>query len=249
MKFFALAIAFAALLLSACVSEETRTGLAISRTEPDLLEAAKANTSLAMEYAVQGKSDLALEKITRALAQNDDYQPAQAAAALIHARRGDDAEAVAHFRRAISLNPADISTRNNYGVYLCDQGKSEQALELLISAASDHNYTSAAKAWTDAGICARRTGDLPNAIEHFRRALQIEPDQPEALLQMAAISAQNKDWLRVRAFLQRRERVAKPNAECLKLAIESERELGDADAAEAYRQKLRRNFPEASGPG
>lgn len=233
--------------LAACVSEETRTGL--GTPAPNLDEAAKANTSLAIEYAMQGKNDLALEKISRALEQNSDYQPAQAAAALIHARRGDNEEATRYFKRALSLNPSDVSTRNNYGVFLCDQGKTESAMELLTAAAGDRNYEGAAKAWTDAGICLRRTGDFNASADYFRRALELEPEQPEALLQMAAVSAQGKDWLRVRAFLQRRERVAKPNAECLKLAIQSERELGDAAAAETYRQKLLRNFPESRDPG
>ena len=231
--------ALIALLLSACVTENS----GVPVPEANYAEAAKANATLAVEYARQGQNDLALEKIQRALEQDSNCQPAHATAALIYARRGDAGAATRHFKKALSLDSRDASTRNNYGLFLCEQAKFADAEELLLEAARDRSYSGNAKAWADAGICARRAGDAVKAESYFRQALQISQDEPEALLQLASLAAEEKDWLRVRAFLQRRERVARQTASSLQLAIESERELGDPDAAERYRQQLRRQFP------
>ncbi len=227
------------LLLTGCITEQS--GLPLPQA--NYPEAARANAMLAAEYARQGKNDLALDKIQRALEQDSSSQSAHAVAALVYARRGDDDLARRHFKRAIALDRKDSVTINNYGLFLCEKGEAKEAEELLLEAANDRNYGDAARAWTDAGICAKRAGNATKSEQYFRQALQINSDEPEALVQLAGLAAEQSDWLRVRAFLQRRERVAAPTAESLKLAIQSERELGNPDAAERYRQQLRRMFP------
>lgn len=231
-------VALLPLLLSACI-----TSTSGSNSETNLEEAARTNTSLAVEYARNGNYDLALEKARRALTQNDRYAPAHSTIALIYTQRGDDVEAIKHYRRAISLDSSDLFTRNNFAIFECERGRTDEALELFESVARNKNYNAPDQALINAGVCANRVNRSDKAEAYFREALQVRPENPEALLQLAQLAAKKLDWLKVRAFIQRRDRVAKPTAESLRLAIRAERALGDTAAAERLNQQFQREFP------
>ena len=235
-----LLILLASLLLAGCVTE-TAGGERI--TQPNLAEAARTNTSLAAEYARNGNYELALEKARRAISQDEGYAPAHSVIALIHAQRGEDAEASTHFRRALSLDPRDPYTRNNFAIFECERGRSEEALESFEKVAKDKSYSAPDAALVNAGVCANRAGAPEKAEAYFRSALEMRPGNDEALLQLASLAAKKQEWLKVRAFIQRRDQVAKPSADSLKLAIRAERALGDGLAAERLSAQLAREFP------
>ena len=240
-------LALCALLLAGCVTEsvtdDRQAKPGYSEVKPNLSEAARANTQLGIEYTRKGQYTLALEKLLRALDQDDSYAPTHAAIALLYARRGENDAAERHYRRALSLDPRDTAARNNFAIFLCAQGKTEEAIPTFEALARDRSHDSPADTWENAGVCALRSGAPERAEGYFREALNINPGAPAALLQMAHLSAQKQDWLRVRAFLQRRERTTAQTAESLRLAAQAERQLGDALAADRYEQQLRRDFP------
>lgn len=240
----ALASLFAVLLLAGCVTEYPEGN---KPTEPDLREAARTNTQLGTEYARQGNFDLALEKLKRAVEQDPGYAPAQGAIALVYARRGDDSKAESHFRRALSLDSKDSFARNNFAVFLCGRGKVREGEKLLLETARDRQYTAPEAAWTNAGICVRRD-DPEKSEQYFREALNANGNYAPALLEMADLAAQKKDWLRVRAFLQRRDRLAPATAQSLLLGLQAERALGDDEAAATLQRRLRSEFPEIPVP-
>lgn len=229
---------------SGCVTE-TVGG---ERPKANLAEAARANAQLGTEYARKGQFDLALEKLRRSIDQDGDYAPSHATIAFLYARRGEDAKAESHYRRAISLDPKDAGTRNNFAVFQCSLGRVKEAEALFLEAARDRSYSTPEAAWTNAGVCLKRT-NVVRAQSYFLEALKINPDFPDALMEMATLAAQGGDFLRVRAFLQRRDRVAAPTAQSLGLAANAERQLGDRAAAERYERQLRHDFPELPNAG
>ena len=246
MKCLAPLLMLAALILSlsGCVTE-TVGG---EKPKVNLGEAARANAQLGIEYARKGQFDLALEKLLRSLDQDSDYAPAHATIAILYARRGEDAKAESHYRRAISLDPKDANTRNNFAVFECNIGRVKEGEEQFLAVARDRSYSTPEVAWTNAGVCVKRI-NATRAENYFREALKANPNFPDALMEMATLAAQSKDFLRVRAFLQRRDRAAAPTAQSLRLAAKAERQLGDAVAAERYEQQLRHDFPEAANAG
>lgn len=237
MKWFLLLLP---MLLAACVTESPQ-GERV--TEVNKAEAARTNTTLAAEYSRNGNYEMALEKALKALSQDDGYAPAHSTIALIYTQRGDEAEAIKHYRRAISLDPRDLYTRNNFAIFECERGRTDAALELFESVAGNKSYSARDAALINAGVCANRANRNDKAETYFREALELRPDNAEALLQLASLADKRQDWLRVRAFIQRRDQVAKPSAESLRLALRAERELGDTVAAERLRAQLQREFP------
>jgi type IV pilus assembly protein PilF len=231
------------LAASACVTEQppnTRT-----QTPANLGEAAKINTQLGSGYARQGRFDVAEEKLRRAVDQDSSYPPAHTALAYVLAQRGENVEAEREYRRSLSLDGSDPNTHNNFGVLLCGLGKTGEADKEFMRALQDRGYATPEAAWTNAGVCARKAGDPERAENDFRQALKLNPEFPDALSEIATLAYNRKDWLLVRAFMQRYERVAKPAPELLLIAANTERALGDPDAAKQYEIKLLREFPES----
>jgi type IV pilus assembly protein PilF len=234
----------ALLWLCACVTTDA-DGTVRPKKKADLVEAARLNTELGVDYMRRGEFDLALEKLQRALDQNPEYAPAHASIAIVYAQRGEAAQAERHYRRAMSLNPDDPAVRNNFGVFLCGQKKYGEAEELLLEAAADKRYRDRENAWLNAGVCARRMPNLEKAERYLREALKLRAELPEALAQLAWIALQNKEYLSSRAFLERYQQVGAPTAETLWIGVQAELALGDKRAARRYAEKLRKDFPDS----
>lgn len=230
------------LALSACTTTETPP----AGTRSDLKEAARLNTDMGIEYMRKGQFDLALEKLQRAIEQDDELGSAHSAIALLHQRRGEPKLAGKHFREALALNADDPVTLNNFGAFLCGQGEIEDAEEVFLRAAKNRDNVAPADAWANAGICAR--GDpkaLDRAEGYLREALRLNSRHGNALAQLAQVSLDKKDYLRARAFLQRYESSFRPNAQTLWIGAQTERALGDNAAARSYERRLRGEFPDS----
>ncbi|MGQ0529138.1 MAG: type IV pilus biogenesis/stability protein PilW [Panacagrimonas sp.] len=235
-------------LIAACSSTPAQPNLSPipdSRPAADLDEAAKINTDLGVAYARNGDFDVALDKLRRALDQNKNYAPAHQAIAFVYQQRRDVENAERHFKRALQLSPADPNTRNNFGVFLCGQNRYAEAEKLFLQAANTPRYAEPENAYTNAGVCARRIPDLNKAEAHFREALRLKPDAPEALRQLASLLYERRDYARARAFLQRYERVGPPTAATLWMGAKIEFALGDETAAAAYARRLKTDFPDS----
>lgn len=225
--------------LSACVTDGP------PRSEDyDPIEASRINTQLGMNYMRKGYDALAQEKLERAIEQDDKNGVAFAALGFLSSRLGEPAQADRYYKRAMSLAGENPDIQNNYGSYLCGQQRREEGEKLLLRAAQNPRFASPAAAWANAGVCVRNLA--PQRAEHYlREALRLNPEFPDALAQMAWLHYDRGDYLKSRAFLQRYEAAAKHLPETLWLAAQTERRLGDVDAARRYAISLRTQFPES----
>jgi type IV pilus assembly protein PilF len=89
-------------------------------------------------------------------------------------------------------------------------------------------------------------GDLTAANDYLRRALRIEADFPDALLNMSKLNFERQNYLSSRAFMQRYEAVASHGADTLLLAYRIEMASSDNRAASRYKLILETNFPESN---
>lgn len=209
---------------------------------------AQINTQLGVNYARQGQYDLALDKLQRAVEQRDDYAPAHSALAVIYQTQGESAAAEKEFRRALVLDPADPTVKNNFGVFLCQHGKPDQGHGYLMEVAKDVRYAAPEEVWTNAGICVRKQNQAL-AERDLREALRIRPDYREALAQMAVLSFEQKKFLPARAFLQRCDLRLWATPELLGIAARTESALGDHDAARDFARRVVQEYPESKEAG
>ncbi|HYW04551.1 MAG TPA: type IV pilus biogenesis/stability protein PilW [Gammaproteobacteria bacterium] len=207
-------------------------------------QAARLNTQLGIGYMQQEQYELAKQKLMRALSQAD-LPETHVALAELYRRMDRDKLAEKQFRKALDLAPDRPETHNNYGVFLCDQGRYKDAVSQFMQAVNNPAYSTPAYAYTNAGLCVQRKGDSRQAGKYFRQALQVNPRFGQALYQMAALSYRKGKYMNARAFLERYAQVAPPTPDSLWLAVRTERKLGNKQAAAKYAQKLRKQFPDS----
>ncbi|MES9858764.1 MAG: type IV pilus biogenesis/stability protein PilW [Sedimenticola sp.] len=200
---------------------------------------------LAVGYMQDGRLDVALKKIRRALKVEPSNVEAHNIIALLYDRLNEPGLAERHFKQGLSLQPRHSYMLNAYGTFLCRKGRYEEADKKFQQALKNPLYKTPEVALTNAGICAGRKPDLAQAERYLRQALERDPKLPTALIQMARVSFDKSEYLSARAYLQRYLGVAKHTASTLWLGIQTERKLGDRNAVSSYTLLLRNNFPDS----
>lgn len=236
-----LLVSIIAVLIVGCASQQEQDPY----NETDSQKAVESNTALGLEYMNRGQYEVALGKLKKAVREDPDYAPAQTVLAVLYERIGEQDLAGKHYKLAYQAAPKDGDVNNNYGVYLCKTGDQDKAIQHFLTAVNDPFYTTPAIALTNAGSCALRHGDLAQADVYLRRALKIEPELPDALMNMARLSYERGKYLTARAFMQRYEAAATHQAETLLLAYRIEMASNNRKAANKYKLVLESNFPEA----
>ncbi|MGE0081381.1 MAG: type IV pilus biogenesis/stability protein PilW [Thiohalomonadaceae bacterium] len=228
----------AALLLSACSGMPTR--------DP---RSAQVNAELGLRYMLQGQNEIALEKLNRALEQDPKSPVAHHYLAELYRRLGESEDADRHFRRAIDLDDTNSSIYNNYGVFLCNEKRYEEAEKQFLKVLANPVYAGRAQTLENLGVCMRAAGDSAKATEYFRKALQADPKSAIALLGMAELSHAAGNALSARAYLQRYNEVGPHTPESLWLGVRVERALGNKGAAGSYGLLLKNRFPDSQEAG
>ncbi|KGI78298.1 type IV pilus biogenesis/stability protein PilW [Oleiagrimonas soli] len=208
-------------------------------------DAARIHTELGQQYLERGQLKRALEKLQKALQFDEQYVPAHTVIATIYARIGETDQAEKHFRRAEELDPKSGDTNNNLGVFLCRIGKIDQALPYFQKATQDPFYNTKDVALSNAGRCELKRNNYAAAIKDYRLALAINPNNADALYQMADALLHEGKAFRARAFIQRFDALGRPDPSALLLGYRIEKRLGDEEGAQSYAKRLRAKFPDS----
>lgn len=196
-----------------------------------------------------GNLEEAESQAVAALDADPDSVDAYTLLAVIAQQRGQVTKSGEFYARAASLAPNNGLAQNNYGTWLCSNGRSQQSLPYFDSALKDPSYKTPAAALANSGTCALRSGQGARADLYLERAIGLDPNNPVALAALARRSYEAGKYMRARAFSQRRLAAAPASAQVLLLASQIEQKLGDTDAAARYVQQLRTRFPQAQTTG
>lgn len=245
---FRFAIALAWMVAVGCATQQAAESTlkpATTTTGDESTERARAriHTELAAGYYELGNLGVALEEVREALRSDTNYGPAYNVAGLIYAELKEDRLAEESFQRALRINSLDHDANNNYGQFLCQRKREEEAIRHFMAAVGNPLYPNPDRSYVNAGVCARRRGDLASAEGYFQQALRVRPGQPQALYQMADLVYARGNYGDARDYLNRLMQVASANAEVLWLGVRIERRLGDRNSEASYALQLRKNFP------
>lgn len=213
--------------------------------EHQLEQVAAANVNLGVAYMQQGSYQLALDKLNRAVQAKNDYAPAYNGLGLLHQRLGNPDLAERNFKQAIKLDPENSRALNNYGLFLCQQNRIEEANTVFLQASENPFNSKPEIAITNAGTCAYNNGQYEEAKNYFRKALEKNPKVSPALIQLAELSYEQNDFVDARQYLQRYEDISNHTAKSLWLGIRIANELDDKDKLSSYALLLRNKFPES----
>lgn len=181
--------------------------------------------------------------IADSLKSNPNNAQAHHVAGLIYQRLGQSAQARGHFESAIKLAPNDPVTRNNFGNFLCSQGKFSAADENFLFASKQPGNPKPEIAYTNAGLCALRAKADEKAKRYFEQAMQTNPGQLTALYQLARINLNAGKPLAASTLLEQYSNHSQDTAKTLLLKMRIEQSLDNLQNMEIYRQQLRSKFP------
>lgn len=226
------------LLMSACVSEP-------QRENEDLNDASDYNAQLGLAYIQQGRYDTALSKLKKSIEQNPDNAVAQHYIAELYRRLGEMDKAQTHFERALDLQPKNSSLLNNYGVFLCDEKKYQQAYSYFDKVLKDPLYPAKGAVYENVGLCAQAQGDIAKAEENLKFALRMNPQSPKSLLAMAQISFDKQKYATARKYYYDYLENARQTAESLWLGILLENRSGNKNRMASYKVLLKGKYPDS----
>lgn len=210
------------------------------------LERAKIHTELGVGYYESGKLAIALEELRAAIAADKTYAPAWNARALVHMELKEDEEAERDFKQALKLQPNSSETKNNYGLFLCQRNRGKEGVRYFLDAIKNPLYPTPDVAYKNAGLCSLGLGDKRGAEEYFLRALQLNPNQPQSLYNMAELEFARDRYPPAKQYLERYLRVVSTaGPEALLLGARIERRLGDRAGMLSYGNQLRLRYPSA----
>jgi type IV pilus assembly protein PilF len=231
------------LVLGGCVSVDEE-GVPVAGPASGA-QRARIHAELGTAYFESGQVAVAIDELKIAVAADPNYVPAHNQLGLIYMSLGEDRQAQRSFERALKIDPNDSAANNNYGMFLCQRKREKEAIQYFMTALKNPLYTTPENAYTNAGICSRMHGNEAQAEEWLRRAVALQPDQPQALYQLADISFKRGDLVPARNLLTRHLQVAQPSADALWLGARIEQRLGDQTALARYGTQLNNRFPNA----
>lgn len=235
------------LLLAGCVTVggEAPSKIKQSSKSDQAQDAARIHTDLGQQYMTNGDLQGALEKLTKALQFDSNYIPAHTVIAVLYERINDLPNAELHYRKAVALDPSKGAANNNLGAFLCKTGRATEAVTYFQKAVTDPFYQTPATAWSNAGTCLMHNNDYAGAEVDFRKAIEVDPQNSDALYQVANLLYLRGDAFRARAFIQRYEALGQTSPAALKLGHDIESRLGNRETALNYSRRLQSQFPDS----
>ena len=216
-----------------------------AEVKTDAKQAAKTNTSLGQAYLAKGQLDLAMDKLLKALELDPKNADTHTVIAVAYEQIGKMTEAEKHYRQAHKLSPDSGLTANNFGRFLCSQGKYADSEKMFLLALDDPFYKTPETAMLNRAVCARKDGRIELATAQFREVLARKPEDTVALWSMAELTFAQKDYMRARAFYQRWQAGSQETPQSLEFGMMIEEQLGNGPQAAIYRKQLIERFPES----
>lgn len=221
-------------------------GCANPQVERDQHQAAVFNTELGIAYMRRGELAVAKRKLDRALSENADDPNVHSARALLFERLGESERADREFREALRLAPHNPDYQNNYAVYLCNVGRTNEGVKYFLKAARNPLYLTPAAAYANAGVCLRGAHKYARATKMFHAALAVNSDFEQAAWQLADLDYKRGHLTQARALIKKFLAAHHETPDMLLLAVKVTRAQGDALDAELYARRLQLDFPDSA---
>ena len=211
----------------------------------DARRRADIRVELASNYYADGRMDLALAEIGRAL----DAQPGNAEAlglkGLVLMQMGDAKQGEQHLQQAVRIDPDNPRLLNNLGWLVCQSGEPQRALPYFERALAQRGYASPATALANAGLCSLRAGDARTAEANLVRAQSLDPLLVTAQDGLAQLAVARADYIAARHHAARVLASRDATPEHFLMAVRVERLLGDKAAEQSLLTQWRRRYPES----
>lgn len=227
-------------LLAGCVSTGDVDPM---RTDKGREEARDAYIQLGIGYMQQGASERAKVPLSKALELDPSSADAHVALALVFQIEMEPELADQHFRKALAQRRDDPRLLNNYGGFLFEQKRYQEAFEHYQRAAEDNLYPERSRVFENLGLTALKLKQREQAKGFFERSLRLNSRQPQVLLEMATLAFEDQDYVAARHYYSGYSALAEPSARSLLLGTRLATIFEDRDQAASLGLQLKRFYP------
>ncbi|HJL73919.1 MAG TPA: tetratricopeptide repeat protein [Candidatus Marinimicrobia bacterium] len=158
-------------------------------------------TMLATCYFELGEADKSSEFISKAVEMAPEDFNANMAAGQIFARNNQPENAIPYLQKAVQLDPGNNAAIRNLAQTYYDIGDTEESIatyEKAIRISVD--MKTKADLHFNLGVLYNQAGDFDASEDHFISALDLNPEDIEAILGMAQTFESNEKWRKAEKF-------------------------------------------------
>jgi type IV pilus assembly protein PilF len=245
-------IALAVVAMAGCATKSEVTTIPGNESRQldvvaDPARGAQLRLELAAAYLERGQSRVALQELRSAMAAKPDLPGAHSLAGLIHASLGDLRQAEDSFQRALQVDPKDADAMHNYGWWLCQQRRFDEADAMFVRAMAQPQYRDVVRSLRAQGVCMARAGRWADAERVLSRTYQLDPSNATTAYNLSEVLLRRGELERARFYIGRLNAVPEwSNAQSLWLAARIERRLGNLAALQDFGRQLRERFPQSA---
>jgi len=198
---------------------------------------------LAVGYYERNEFNVALDKIKLSLLADPNLGDAYSMRGLIYMKMKETRLADENFQHALKLDPENGSFNNNYGWFLCQNGRPAESIAYFEATLKNKKYNAPGKAMDNAGMCSLKANNPEAAEKYFLAAFKFEPGNPEINANLAKMYYVRNDYERANFYIQRVVKTDVVEPDVLWLGIKISHKLGDKITESALGSQLHRQQP------
>ncbi|PCI61852.1 MAG: type IV pilus biogenesis/stability protein PilW [Gammaproteobacteria bacterium] len=242
-----LAVVLINTLLSACVTQQYKDDNTLVITnQANNKEIAMTRIQLGLGYLNIGNTTQAKLNLEKAKRSAPNLVQVHTAFAHYYDRVGEVDLAISSYEKALSLQPDDADTLNNYGVFLCRQGRTDEAEKQLLKAIAIPTYLLVSKSYNNIALCQLKNKNFEKAEQYLKKSIEHNPNNVAALVNMAQLQYAKRDYNKAVQNIKRFEKATRRfQPQPLALAFKVYKKQGKHKIANNYAAMLVKMFPQS----
>lgn len=234
----ALALLLCLVLLSACVETQDASSRVVDRQR-----AVDDFVSLGMAYLQRGNRDASRRNFEKAFELKPSSRKAHNGMGMLYQLNGETELADDSFRSALKADANYSQARVNYGAFLYQQKRYQEAFEQFKLASNDLTYDQRALSLAYLGRAALQLNNIERARSAFEHSLNIDNSLAIAQIELAEIHFDRQEYSEAKNYLDQYAATQKSSARSLWLGIRIERIFGNQDKEASYALALKNLHP------
>ncbi len=230
----------ATLILSGCVSESTYVAndRQVTQRNVDNTEAARTRISLGLNYLTRGDTTQALFNLERARSMAPNLPEVYNALAFYYQTVGEHSQAENAYKEAIVKDANNADAYNNYGAFLCQIERFEDAERLLLSAISKPGYIRVAESYENLALCMLEQDSFDSARSYLSSSISHNGTRVSSLINSASVNYAMGNLVEAKTDLSRLQRLGRVSARSTLLSFLVAEKQGDVPTMRHAEQLL-----------
>ena len=206
-------------------------------------EIVQRHLDLGIGYMRNGDYPRAKEKLNRALEIEPESASIHGTFGLLFQLEGEVELAEEYFLAAIRYDSESARTRNLYGAFLFSEERYFESIDQLRKASDNRFYPNRPSVFENLGVAYSKIDDKSAAEQAFTRAVQLNPEQTRALLELAVIRFDQQNYIESRDLYRRHVATAPKSPRALLLCVRLARVFRQHDEEASCAEVLEGIYP------